>query len=156
MNGRPFHSASRHGEPEALARGLLDHDVGQRLERVDLDRADVVEVVEDVDVRVAVGVRERRVVEVPALGVVGGHRADERELDVRPLGLDVRYASITPSGSFHGSKRETWQIIGPVDVDPELLADEDESSSDSAMFFGVSGSIAGGTMFTPPSIPAGT
>ena len=30
------------------------------------------------------------------------------------------------------------------------------SSTDSAMFFGASGSIAGGTMFTPPSSPAGT
>ena len=74
-----------HGQAEALARRLLDHDVGERLERVDLDRADVGEVVEDVDVRVAVGVRERRVVEVPALRVVGRHRADERELHVGPL-----------------------------------------------------------------------
>src|SRR3954451_19012831 len=40
------------GQPEALARRLLDHDVGVRLEGVDLDRADVVEVVEDVDVGV--------------------------------------------------------------------------------------------------------
>src|SRR3954453_14341059 len=38
------------GQAEALLRGLLDHDVGERLERVDLDRPDVVEVVEDVDV----------------------------------------------------------------------------------------------------------
>ena len=39
---------------------------------------------------------------------------------------------------------------------PNCLQTKTESSSDSAMFFGVSGSIAGGTMFTPPFIPAGT
>ena len=73
------------GEAEALADRLLDHDVGLRLERVDLDRADVVEVVEDLDVGVAVGVAVGLVEELPALGVVGRHRADERELDLGHL-----------------------------------------------------------------------
>jgi hypothetical protein len=53
MNALPFQIASLTGQAEALARRLLDDDVGVRLEGVDLDRADVVEVVEDVDVRVA-------------------------------------------------------------------------------------------------------
>src|SRR3954466_4464147 len=53
--GPPLPQRLRHRQAEALARGLLDHDVGERLERVDLDRTDVVEVVEDVDVGVAVG-----------------------------------------------------------------------------------------------------
>ncbi len=112
------------GQAEALARRLLDHDLGERLEGVDLDRADVVEVVEDVDVRVAVRVRERRVVEVPALGVVGRHRADERELHLRPLLLDQ------PVGVDHAER-----VLPRVEardladhrarrVDPELLADE--------------------------------
>ena len=70
----------RDRQPEALARGLLDEHVGVGLERVDLDRPDVVEVVEDVDVRVAVGVGDRGVEEVPPLRVVGGHRAHQREL----------------------------------------------------------------------------
>src|SRR5688572_16641361 len=43
----------RDREPEALAGRLLDHDVRLRLERVHLDRADVVQVVEDLDVGVA-------------------------------------------------------------------------------------------------------
>src|ERR1700716_1133078 len=46
----------RYGQAEALADRLLDQHVGVRLERVDLDGADVVEVVEDVNVRVAVRV----------------------------------------------------------------------------------------------------
>src|SRR3954471_18188789 len=43
-------------QPEALADRLLQADVRLRLKGVDLDRADVVEVVEDLDVGVAVGV----------------------------------------------------------------------------------------------------
>ena len=82
MNGSRLPDRLGDGQAEALARGLLHDHVGVGLERVDLDRADVVEVVEDVDVRVAVGVGDRRVEEVPALGVVGGHRADQRELHV--------------------------------------------------------------------------
>ena len=39
---------------------------------------------------------------------------------------------------------------------PNCLQTNIASSSDSAMFFGASGSIAGGTMFTFPFIPAGT
>src|SRR5258708_680971 len=45
-----------HRQPKALADRLLQADVGLRLEGVDLDRADVVEVVEDLDVGVALGV----------------------------------------------------------------------------------------------------
>src|SRR3954447_12798844 len=50
-----------HRQAEPLTRRLLDDDVGLGLEGVDLDRADVVEVVEDVNVRVAVRVGDRRV-----------------------------------------------------------------------------------------------
>ena len=80
MNGRAFQIASETVSPKPSRVDFWMQHVGVRLERVDLDRADVVEVVEDVDVRVAVGVRDRRVEEVPALGVVAGHRADQREL----------------------------------------------------------------------------
>src|SRR3954454_6524989 len=45
-----------HGEAEALARGLLDQHLRLRLEGVHLDRAHVVQVVEDLDVGVPVRV----------------------------------------------------------------------------------------------------
>ena len=90
MNGRALPDRLRDRQPEALAGRLLDQHVGVRLEGVDLDRADVVEVVEDVHVGVAVGVGDRRVEEVPPLGVVARHRADQRELHLGHLLLDQR------------------------------------------------------------------
>ena len=63
---------------------------------------------------------------------------------------------MTPSGSFHGSKRETWHISGRSTSMPNWLQTYDASSGESAMFFGASGSIAGGTMFTVPPMPSGT
>src|SRR3954451_20677889 len=56
-----------------------------------------------------------------------------------------RYASITPSGSFHGSKRETWHISGRSTSTPNWSQTNAASSGDSAMFLGDSGSIAGGS-----------
>src|SRR5690349_12710627 len=53
----------RDGEAEALAGGLLNHDVRLRLEGVHLDRADVVQVVEDLDVGIALRVLESGVEE---------------------------------------------------------------------------------------------
>src|SRR3954469_15679137 len=55
-----------------------------------------------------------------------------------------RYASITPSGSFHGSKRDTWQISGRSTSMPNWSHTNAASSGDSAMFFGDSGSIRRG------------
>src|SRR3712207_6845305 len=63
---------------------------------------------------------------------------------------------MTPSGSFHGSNRETWQMSGRSTSMPNCWQTYKESSGDSAMFFGASGSIAGGTMFTVPCMPSGT
>ena len=77
-----------HGEPEPLARGLLQDHVGVALERVDLHRADVVEVGEDEHVGVAAHVVDDALEVVPALGVVAGHGTDERELHVGVLRLD--------------------------------------------------------------------
>ena len=124
-DGRPsLPERLAHREAEALADRLLDHGGGVHLERVHLDGADVVQVREDVDVRVARRVSDGLVVELPALRVVVRHRADERELDVRDAPPSrARYASITPSGSFHGSNRETCVSSGRVDVDPELVDD---------------------------------
>jgi hypothetical protein len=68
----------------------------------------------------------------------------------------MRYASITPSGSFQGSKRETWQISGRSTSTPNWLHTNTPSSGESAMFFVVRGSIAGGTTWTRPRMPAGT
>src|SRR4051812_30960600 len=71
----------------------------------------------------------------------------------------IRYASMTPRGSFHGSKRDTWVISGRSTSMPNWSQTKAASSGESAMFFGDSGSIAGGQMCTPPtapSSPAGT
>ena len=59
-----------HGQPEALAGRLLQHDGGVRLKGVDLDAADVVEVGEHVDVGVAGDVGVELLEVVPAFGVV--------------------------------------------------------------------------------------
>src|SRR3954464_8783323 len=70
-----------------------------------------------------------------------------------------RYASITPSGSFQGSKRDTWQSSGRSTSTPNWSHTNAASSGDSAMFFGDSGSIAGGQMWSgTPSVvmPSGT
>ncbi len=111
-------------QPEALAGGLLDQHVGVRLERVDLDRADVVEVVEDVYVRVAVGVGDRRVEEVPALGVVAGHRADQRELHLGHRLLDEAVGVDHAERVLPGVEARDLADQRPVDVDPELPAHE--------------------------------
>ena len=55
------------------------------LERVHLDGTDVVEVGEDVDVRIAGRVGDRLVVVVPAFRIVVRHRTDQCELHVRKL-----------------------------------------------------------------------
>ena len=81
--GLPFQSASLTVRPKPSRIDFCEHDARVHLEGVDLDRADVVQVGEDEDVRIAVGVLERAVVVVPALGVVVRHRADERELHLR-------------------------------------------------------------------------
>jgi hypothetical protein len=72
-------------QPEAFANRLLDHDLGETLERVDLDVADAGEIGEDVDVCVVAGRGLDLVVDVPAAGIVEGHRADECELQIGHL-----------------------------------------------------------------------
>src|SRR5688572_20514941 len=57
-------------QPEPFPDRLLDYGGRMHLERVHLDRADVVEVREDVDVGIGRGVRHGLVVEVPPLRVV--------------------------------------------------------------------------------------
>ncbi len=110
------------GQAEALAGGLLDHHVGLRLERVDLDRAHVVQVVEDVDVGVAVGVGHRLVEELPALGVVGGHRTDQRQLHLgdvlldQPVGVDHAHRVLPRVEARHLAQQRA------VHVDSELVA----------------------------------
>ena len=83
MNGRPFQIASVtvRPKPSRVDFWMSTSDCDWKaLTSID---ADVVEVVEDVDVGVAVGVGDGRVEVVPALGVVAGHRADQRELHAR-------------------------------------------------------------------------
>ena len=112
------------GQPEALADRLLQADVGLRLEGVDLDRADVVEVVEDLDVGVAVGVLEGLLEELPALGVVGRHRADQRQLRLRDVLGHLAVGVDHPHRVLPGVEARDLGDQRPVDVDPELVADE--------------------------------
>src|SRR5215210_3932562 len=110
-------------QPEALADRLLQHHVRLRLERVDLDRPDVVEVVEDLDVGIRSGVFERAMEELPALRIVCGHRADQRELYLRdllghlPVGVDHadRVLPRIEAGDLRDHR--------PIDVDSELVTD---------------------------------
>ena len=93
------------------------------LERVDLDTADVVQVGEDVDVGVALGIADGLVVVVPALRIVVSHRADERKLHLRealfhlPIGID-HAQRILP-----GIEARDLRQQGSLDVDPELVDD---------------------------------
>ena len=112
-----------HGQPEALADRLLHQHVGLRLKGVDLDRADVVEVVEDLDVGIVLGVFVGVLEELPALGVVGGHRADQRQLQLGnllgrdPVGVDH------PHRVLPGVEAADLGQQRAVHVDPELVAD---------------------------------
>src|SRR5918911_5286028 len=63
---------------------------------------------------------------------------------------------MTPSGSFHGSKRETWHIMGRSMSIPNWSHTYAASSGDSAMFLGASGSMAGGMMRAPLFMASGT
>ena len=54
---------------------------------------------------------------------------------------------MTPSGSFQGSKRETCVNSGRLTSIPNWSTMYVASSRESAMFFGASGSIAGGHMY---------
>ena len=112
-----------HGEAEALAQRLLDHDVGGPLERVDLHVADLLDVREQVDVLVVAARRLDLLPDLEALGVVGGHRAREHELRVRHRlahGLE----------RLDHADRVLPRVVPadladdrPVRVDPVLLAD---------------------------------
>ena len=67
----------------------------------------------------------------------------------------MRYASMTPAAPSRVEPRHLGIMGRDVSI-PNWSHTNIASSCDSAMFFGVSGSIAGGTMFTLPFIPAGT
>src|SRR6266700_3541034 len=58
--------------------------------------------------------------------------------------LTRRYASITPSGSFHGSNRPTWLMTGRSKSTSNRDKIVSRSSSYTWRFFGLTGSIAGG------------
>src|SRR5262249_58761781 len=77
-----------HREPEALPDRLLDHDVGDALERVDLHVADLMEVRERVDVGIAGAFLLHLVPHPEPLGVIGGHRSRKKQLRVRDLLAD--------------------------------------------------------------------
>src|SRR5262249_21211376 len=113
-----------HCQPEALPDRLLHDHVGLGLERVHLDRSDVVEVVEDLDVRIRPGVLEGPVEELPALRVIGGHRADQRQLHLRDL---LRHQPVRvdhPDRVLPGVEAGDLGDHRAVHVDSELVADE--------------------------------
>ena len=90
-------------------------------------------------------VRQLPVVE--ALGIVGRHRTREHELHVGNSSRTIRYASMTPIGSFHGSNRLTCTMSGSVDVDAVLLDDlVARTASARSRFFTDSGSMHGGAI----------
>jgi hypothetical protein len=62
--------------------------------------------------------------ELPPLGVVGGHRPDERELDLRHFLADQSERVDNPLRILPGIEARDLADQGSVSVDPELLADE--------------------------------
>jgi hypothetical protein len=59
-----------------------------------------------------------------------------------------RYAAITPSGSFHGSNRDTWVTSGASRRTPIQSSTCRAVTRVRGRFFGLSGSIAGGAIAT--------
>src|SRR3954454_15997167 len=119
-----FPEGLRHRQPEALADRLLQDDVGLGLKRVHLDCPDVVQVVEDLDVRVRSRVLEGAVEELPALGVVGRHRSDQRELHLGKLLGDPAIGVDHADRVLPGIEPRDLADHRAVDVDAELVADE--------------------------------
>jgi hypothetical protein len=93
------------------------------LERIHLDRADVVEVREDVDVWIAGCVFHGRVVVLPSLRVVVRHRADQRELHLGNLLLDQPVGVDDAERVLPGIEPRYLCQQGPLDVDSELVDD---------------------------------
>ena len=93
------------------------------LECVHLDAADVVEIREDVDVRIALGVGDGLVVVIPALGIVVGHRADEGELNLRKALLYLPVSVDHAQGVLPGIEAGNLSQQRPLDVDSELVDD---------------------------------
>ena len=93
------------------------------LERVHLDTADVVQVREDVDVRIALGVADGLVVVVPALGVVVRHRANERELHLGEALLHLTVGVDHAQRVLPGIEARDLRQQRPLDVDSELVDD---------------------------------
>ena len=152
--GRPFQKRLGDGQAEALADRLPKADVGLRLEGVDLDRADVVEVVEDLDVGVVDRLFRGLLEVLAALGVVAGHRADHRQLRLRDLLGDLAVGVDDTDRVLQVESRDLGDQR-PVGSIPNWRLTKAASSGEKAMFFGESGSIAGGMMLTPsrPAAP---
>lgn len=111
------------GEAEALAVGLLQDHVGLALEGVGLYRADVVDVGEDEDVRVAADMLDDLLEVVPALWVVARHGDDESQLHTGILGFDRSVHVYHAQRILPGVEARHLQQQGTLDVDAELAHD---------------------------------
>ena len=102
--GRPFQSASLTVSPKPSRSDFCTHHVGDALERVDLHVADLLDVREQVDVGVA-GARASCTssqTRNPSGSSVAIEPASTSCASVT-FSRTIRNASITPTGSFHGS-----------------------------------------------------
>ena len=127
----PFPERFGDHEPEALADGFLDHDLGEALEGVDLDVADAGEIGEHVDAVVVAGCVLDLAGRCPSPG--GRRGPSSRSSASCRSGISSRtsrYAAMTPSGSFQGSKRDTWVMRGRAGFDADPL--EHTGSEDGA------------------------
>src|SRR4029079_13011121 len=74
-----------HCQSEPFAQRLLDNDVGGALKRVDLHGTDLLDVRQEVDVRIAAPWWVGQLPVVEAFGIVGCHRSRQYELGGREL-----------------------------------------------------------------------
>ena len=121
--GRAFQSASVTVSPKPSFVDFWISACRVHLERVHLDRADVVHVAEDVDVRVAVCVLDRAVVVVPAFRIVVRHRADQRELHLRETLLDQAVRVDHAERVLPRIEARDLREQRTLDVDAELVDD---------------------------------
>ena len=94
-----------------------------RLEGVDLDAADVVEIGEHEDVGIAADIGDEPLEVVPALGIVRGHGPDQGELHVGVARLDLPISVDHAERVLPGIEARDLQQQRAIHVDAELPHD---------------------------------